>query len=230
MKKVLLPEPTDRPSHCILLLCGDVLLHRNRLIDSISKANNLSVARCAQDQEEVLSVCRRMNVAVIIAHQAFFEQLPRHTLAQITNFGKSCHVLVLLESESIDKKLVAELLLLGCHGVLPRRFSAKLLRRAVLAMLERELWAPRVVITELLSDLLSQASLKEQSGLTPQETRILDMTLQGYNNSAIADALFISRATVRWHKRRLNRKLSASNQTRFPQMKASPSTREEAAG
>lgn len=97
-------------------------------------------------------------------------------------------------------------------------------------MLRRELWAPRVVITELLSDLLRAASLKEQTGLTPQETRILEMTVRGYTNSAIADSLFISMATVRWHKRRINRKLKATNQPRFPQTKTSPSPREQAAG
>lgn len=230
LTKVLHREPSEHPARSVILLCGGVLTHRKRLIDSISKATKFTVIRCAQNQEEVLSVCRLMNVSVMVAHQAFVQQMPRHTLAQLTNFGRGCHVLVILDSESIDPKSVAELLGLGCGGFLPRQFSAKLFRRAILAMLHREIWAPRALISELLSDLLRAASLKEQNGLTPQETRILEMTARGYKNSAIADALFISMATVRWHKRRINRKLKATDQPRLPQMKASPSPREQAAG
>ena len=171
-----------------------------------------------------------MNVSVIVMHQAFVDQLPPNTLAQLTDFGRGCHILVILDSDGIDHKSVVELLGIGCGGFLPRRFSAKLFRRATLALLRREFWAPRAIISELLSDLLRAASLKEQGGLTPQETRILEMTVRGYKNSAIADALFISMATVRWHKRRINRKLKGASQPRFPQMKASPSNQEQAAG
>ena len=87
--------------------------------------------------------------------------------------------------------------------------DGRVLTKAVLAILRGELWAPRAVVSELLSDLLREISVKVETGLTPQEARILELASQGLTNAAIAEALFISPATVRWHKRRLNRKLHA---------------------
>ena len=87
--------------------------------------------------------------------------------------------------------------------------------------------APPVVVSELLAELLRAASLKTDNGLTPQEARIQELTSKGYKNSAIAEALFISLETVRWHKRRLNRKLRGSS--RLPEDLAIPSSHVAAA-
>ena len=72
--------------------------------------------------------------------------------------------------------------------------------------------------------------MKVENGLTPQEARILDLSLRGYKNAAIAETLFISPETVRWHKRRLNRKISGSNQARHPQARATLHSAGVAAG
>jgi DNA-binding CsgD family transcriptional regulator len=104
------------------------------------------------------------------------------------------------------------------------------LKRAVGAILQGQIWAPNEVLSDLLSDLLRAVSMKLENGLTPQEARILELSLQGYKNPAIADALFISLETVRWHRRRLNRKLRTSNQLRYPQTIAAPPDREKAVG
>jgi DNA-binding NarL/FixJ family response regulator len=168
-----------------------------------------------------------LHVAVFMARQAFIEQLTTAELIQLTNYGKTCHVLAILEGDCPEAS-AAKMLRLGCRGVLPEQFSLKLLRRALLAVLSGELWAPGRVIAELVTDLLRTAFLTAENGLTPQEARILELTSKGYKNSAIAEALFISIETVRWHKRRLNRKLRGPG--RLAQDKAIPQSREKAAG
>jgi DNA-binding NarL/FixJ family response regulator len=196
-------------------------------MDTVSGAAGLTLIRCSEDREQLFAVCRRLNVSVFVARQAFIEQLTSPELVQLTNYGRSCYVLAILDSDCLEVS-AREMLRLGCRGVLPPRFSSKLLRRAVLAVLKGELWAPQTVVSELLSELLRASSLKTENGLTPQEARILELTSKGYKNSAIAEALFISLETVRWHKRRLNRKLRGPS--RFPQDLATPPSREAAAG
>jgi DNA-binding NarL/FixJ family response regulator len=227
VKTGLLLEPSDSDRPLTVVLCGDGFLHRKLLRDSVSSTARLTLIRCADDREQLFAVCRRLNVSVFVARQSFLEQLTSADLVQLTNYGKSCYVLAILESDCLEAS-AAKMLRLGCRGVLPRQFSSKLLRRAVLAVLQGELWAPNTVVSELLSELLRAASLKTENGLTPQETRILELTSKGYKNSAIAEALFISLETVRWHKRRLNRKLRGPG--RFPQDTAAPSSREAAVG
>ncbi len=205
-----------------------MLLHRKLFSDSASSAAGLALIRCSENKEQLFAVCRRLNVSLIVVRQAFIDQLANSDVVELTKYGKGSYLLAILETDAIETVSTAKMLRLGCRGVLPHRFSSKLLRRAVLAILKREIWAPSVVVSDLLSDLLRVASMKAESGLTPQEARILELTSQGYKNSAIAEALFISLETVRWHKRRLNRKLRGPS--RFPQETATPPPRELAVG
>jgi DNA-binding NarL/FixJ family response regulator len=228
VKNGLVSEPSTVERQRSVVLCGDITPYRKLFSDSAYKAAGFTIIRCSEDQGVVLSLLQQLNVSILVARESFVAQLPYATVLQVANCGKGCCVLAIMDST--DTPSIVKMLRLGCRGVLPRQFSSKLFRRAVLAILRGELWAPRGIVSELLSELLRAASLKTDSGLTPQEARILELSTKGYKNSAIADALFISLETVRWHKRRLNRKLRGSEQPRFPQMKVSPPPRELAAG
>ena len=227
MKNRAFAEPAQFARQNGVVLCGDLFLHRKLFSDSVSMAAGLTLIRCPEDWDAALRLRQQMNVSLFVARQAFIEQLSSAALMQLTNHGNGGCILAILDGDTVEPTTAAKMLRLGCRGVLSRPFSSKLFRRAVLAILKGELWAPRGVVSELLSDLLRADSLKTENGLTPQEARILELTRQGYKNSAIADALFISLETVRWHKRRLNRKLRQSS--RYPQAKAIPSVREIAA-
>jgi DNA-binding NarL/FixJ family response regulator len=230
VKNGLLPDLSESDIQRTLVVCGDIASHRRLFNESDSKPTSPRIIRCFEDRETVLSILQQSRAAILVAHEAFISQLPVTAVLQLTNFGKGCNILVVLESEIMDRESVVKVLKLGCRGVLPRGFSSKLFKRAVLAILDGEIWAPKRILTELLCDLLRAASLKAENGLTPQEARILELSLQGYKNSAIADALFISLETVRWHKRRLNQKLRGQKDARYPQSKAEAATPQVAAG
>jgi DNA-binding NarL/FixJ family response regulator len=230
VKQGLLLEPSEAVSQHALVLWGQLLAHRKLFSESVAKAAGLNIIRCSENLEEALSLRHRVNVSLYVARQSFLEQLPGSTVMQLTDFGTGSHVMAILEGNTIESTSATKMLRLGCHGVLPRQFSSKLFSRAVLAVLRGQLWAPHAVVSDLMSDLLRAASLKSENGLTPQEVRILELSSQGYTNSAIADTLFISLETVRWHKRRLNRKLRSSSLAHHPPLKASSPPRELAAG
>ena len=225
VKTVLLPEPTASDSQRTVILCGDI--HRSLLSDSFCKAQRLTCVRCPEEGEQVLSLCRRLNASILVAKQAFLEQLPSYEIVQLTKYGKGSCIVAILNSDAVDVASATKLLRLGCRGMLGRRFSSRVLTKVVLAILRGELWAPRAVVSDLLSDLLRENSVKVEAGLTPQEARILELASRGLKNSEIGDALFISPATVRWHKRRLNRKLGARG--RIPPARATSPAQETAA-
>lgn len=230
MKQGLLLEPSEVVGRCTVVLCGHLLLHRKLFNDVVTRTAGVAVVRCSESLQEIFRIHHQTNMSVFVARQSFLEQLSAATVLQITDFGRTARVLAILDSNTVDATSATKMLRLGCHGVLPHHFPSKLFSRAVMAILRGELWAPHAVVSELLSDLLRAASLKADTGLTQQELRILDLSSQGYKNAAIADALFISLETVRWHKRRLNRKLRGNAQPRYPQTKASSPPKELAAG
>jgi DNA-binding NarL/FixJ family response regulator len=207
VKTLLLPEPPALNNQRVVILCGDI--RRSLLSDSFCKAQRLMCVRCPEEWEQVLSLCRRLNVSILVAKQAFLEQLPISEIVRLTKYGKGSCIVAILNGDAVDVASATKLLRLGCRGMLGRRFSSKVLQKVVLAILKGEVWAPRAVVSELLSDLLRENSVKVEPGLTPQEARIFELASRGLKNSDIGEALFISPATVRWHKRRLNRKLRA---------------------
>jgi NarL family two-component system response regulator LiaR len=96
---------------------------------------------------------------------------------------------------------------LGCSGVLQRDASSETLRRAVAAVAAGELWVPRKVSSRLLHNALHNDATRH---LTRRESEILKLIYKGLNNQKIADQLFISRETVRWHLRSLYSKIGVS--------------------
>jgi DNA-binding NarL/FixJ family response regulator len=212
----------DLARHYTIVLCGDVLPSRKLTRDSASRLGNVTLVHCSEEPEQLFSLCRRLNVAVFVAFQSFIEQLSSSDLMQLA-YETGTFGLAILDGETVDWGRAGKMLRIGCRGVLPGRFSSTLFTRAVSAMMRGEFWAPRIVISALLSDLMKSSYLRSETGLTPQEARILELASQGYKNSAIAETLFISTETVRWHKRRLNRKLRAANT--LPPAKATPPIR-----
>ena len=59
------------------------------------------------------------------------------------------------------------------------------------------------------SDLLGGAL----EPLTKKEIRVLQLLVEGYSNSAMAEKLFVSDSTVRTHLRNINMKLGAHSRT-----------------
>jgi DNA-binding NarL/FixJ family response regulator len=195
----------------VVIVIGDIVPHGILGSDEFWNANGLALVRCSEEPIGVLSLCDKLRPAFLVAKQTFLEALPQRDIALITGSGLDVRLLVLLNQDSPDaaKRMVQ----LGCHGVLPPKFSCKMLRRAIPAMLGGELWAPRRVLSEMLFQLLHAPTAKQGSLLTPREVHVLELVTLGYKNSEIAATLFISHETVRWHKRRLYRKVGA---TRIP--------------
>lgn len=57
---------------------------------------------------------------------------------------------------------------------------------------------------------IKQEAFFKQKGLTKSELRIMQMVMQGMTNAAIAEKLFISKATLKTHLNNIYKKLPAS--------------------
>jgi len=117
-------------------------------------------------------------------------------------------VLIIALSDSIDETTSERLLHLGYAGLLRRGESPAVVVRAVQAVANGQLWFPRETLSRILTGFLAA---KDPNRLTARELEILGLIGAGFNNQQIADQLFISRETVRWHVKSLNSKLAVGN-------------------
>lgn len=110
---------------------------------------------------------------------------------------------------------------LGVHGFCHTDIAANLLAKAVQVILEGEYWIPRKLITQVISEIASDADgvVSSPDGpedslistLTPRELQVARMVHMGGNNKMIARELDISERTVKAHLSAIFRKLDIEN-------------------
>lgn len=187
----------------IVVVCGEIVPARC-LAPSLEPGNALTFVRCPEDARAAIPLCQKHTPSVLIAGQAFVEDQKIPIIAQMSRAPGVFVIAVLKRQERDGDKAAANLVRMGCRGVLPSRLHPRLFTRAVLAVLAGEIWAPRLVLSTMLTELLRT---RDENALTARENEILELIRLGRKNSEIAKALFICLETVRWHKRRIYRKV-----------------------
>jgi DNA-binding NarL/FixJ family response regulator len=127
-----------------------------------------------------------------------------HLLKQMAQFNT---VPVLAIADSLDHKACEDLLRMGFVGSLGRRGGHTTAVRAVHAVIAGELWFPRGMLSRVLRGFLLA---QDPNRLTSREVEILELIGGDLNNQQVADKLFISRETVRWHIKSLHSKLGTT--------------------
>lgn len=173
----------------------------------LTESPDFAVLQCQEEPSEVLSDSRRMAPCVLLAREQFVLSAGQNFLSELIGDGHSNKLLVICSSEA---NLIPELLHLGCSGALRIDMPPTDLHRAIRAVASGELWFPRKVMSNAIRTLLSPGAKR----LTAREREILKLIALGYNNREIAQALFISRETVRWHVRSLYTKIGTHDRKR----------------
>jgi DNA-binding NarL/FixJ family response regulator len=163
--------------------------------------DRFAVTKCSGTPEEGLALCRTLVPCILVVTEAFIEKVNFEKFCQAVDFGRSIRVLVEIEDHNRGK--TARLIRMGCAGVLSRNASPEIMCRAVKAVLTDELWVDRKTLSRIVQNILHGI----RCGLTPREIEIYGLLAEGLRNCQIAERLFISVNTVRWHLRSLYSKL-----------------------
>ncbi len=97
--------------------------------------------------------------------------------------------------------LIREMLSHGLRGLFSEDESMDLMARGIRAIFNRELWVPRQILADLLTEVTSvpSPSPNQAASLTGREKEILLVLASGACNKEIADQLCVSPHTVRTH-------------------------------
>ncbi|HVT93819.1 MAG TPA: response regulator transcription factor [Bryobacteraceae bacterium] len=142
-------------------------------------------------------------VVVVLAEPHLLHEAPSQTMLPLLS-GGMIRLLAFTPEEDDGESLLRA----GCMGVIDRGSPPHLFRKAVQTVAAGEMWASRKVMSRLLRASLA---LEGARILTRRETKILELICEGYSNQAVAEKLYVSRETVRWHLRSLYSKLGASS-------------------
>jgi two-component system response regulator NreC len=169
---------------------------------------SLSLVTCS-GPDQIVRTCREEVPCVLVADISFLATADLAEFARAVDLDDSIKVLIVVDED--NSQLCRKLLRMGFAGTIHRSAPAAIFRRALDAVAQGELWASRITTAALVREFLSES---RPLGLTPRERQILGFLAKGYKNQEIAESLFISRETVRWHLRSIYSKLGVPDRKR----------------
>jgi len=179
----------------------------NRALEAADGSPEFIFARSGEASTEILSLCQRLFPALVLIEETRLHRLP---FKQLRDLIARRDIQILVFSDKRDESSHMEFFHQGCTGVIPSNVASPLLRRAVLAICEGELWLPRRVLSKLAHDAFVKGTIRK---VTQRESEIFKLVCLGFTNQQIAEHLFISRETVRWHLRGLYSKIGVASRT-----------------
>jgi DNA-binding NarL/FixJ family response regulator len=159
------------------------------------------IARFSDAPTDLIVLCRRLAPALVVVEDNGIQSFP---FEQLRDLISRREIQILVFSDKLDEVSCEDFFRMGCTGVVPNDVTAGMLRKAVLAICDGELWLPRKILSKLAHDAFLKGAARK---VTQRESEIFKLVCLGLTNQHIAEHLFISRETVRWHLRNLYSKI-----------------------
>lgn len=154
----------------------------------------------------------KLNLDIIIADFSTFAEDLNTFLSLTQEHFQDDKLRILLIGDSamrfVADQHLKELIVRGVVGILPPSGDSNLLKKALRAVCDGELWLDRATLMKLFAYMRRSAS---QASLAKREKEIMAHICQGYRNKEIAQKLNISEQTVKSHCNRIYRKLGVSD-------------------
>lgn len=96
-------------------------------------------------------------------------------------------------------------------GVITPDTSSVLLKKAIKAVANGEVWIERRCMKNFIEKSRSLLNMAEEKGLSKREKEIGSLVVKGYRNKAIAEQLYISEQTVKSHLNKIYKKLGVKS-------------------
>jgi len=199
---------TDNPRIRVLIV-DDHAVVRSGLSAFLLAFDDLELIGDASSGAEAIRVCEKHRPDVILMDLAISGMDGAATTRQIRNRSPDTQVIALTSFR--EENLVQDVLQAGAIGYLLKNTSADELADAI-----RSAHAGRPTLAPEAAEALIQAALHKPAvghDLTEREHEILILMTQGLSNPAMAEQLFVSRSTVKFHVSNILSKLNAESQT-----------------
>jgi NarL family two-component system response regulator LiaR len=195
------------------MIVDDHSMVRRGLATIIKVRDDLELVGEAANGKEALERCKEAPPDVVLMDLV----MPEMSGAEATELIRNdCpHIQVIALTSFQEKELVKEALQAGAISYLLKNVSAEDLAAAIReAAAGRSTLAPEAIQALLQAD--DQTPPREQDpadafGLTPRETEVLSLLVEGLNNPEIAERLVVSRSTAKAHVSNILSKLGVSN-------------------
>lgn len=206
------PQTSEERKINVLIYCPSELI-LSGILRSLEPAREIEVSNIEKTTiESFLESIKSLEPNVILFANS--EPLPNireicKAIKEISE-GKTKSQLLLLGNIPSHEEIVS-LMNVGVRGYFDLNAPSSELPEAIRVIYKGEIWLPRDKMSSIMDRIISVVGkdLKEKTldQLTPTEFQVLRLIGQGKSNDEIAEALFISKNTVRSHIKSIYAKL-----------------------
>jgi DNA-binding NarL/FixJ family response regulator len=189
-------------------------IYRRGLV-ALLEADGIGVVGVADRVDEAIRVLEATRPDVVLVDLFLTDGLGVDLVRHVAEAGE-VRSIVLTVSHDADEMLAA--VRAGADGFLTKDQAPERLGRAIRGVLDGEAALSRRMTGHLLRDVRNgqrrvalASRFPHRERLTPRQLEILQLIATGRTTAQIAEELFLSPETVRWHVKLILRKLNAKN-------------------
>jgi DNA-binding NarL/FixJ family response regulator len=194
-----------------ILVADDHPMLREGLVAVLGTQPDFEVVGEAVDGSEAVRLTERLGPDVILLDLEMPGLDGVATLEKLRNAGSEARTIVFTAYDTDERILGA--LRAGARGYLLKGASRTEIFDAIRTVHSGGSLLQPVVTTRLLEHIERGDEKERSNDLTPRELEVLALLARGRKNSEIADSLFISERTVKFHVSSILGKLGAENRT-----------------
>jgi DNA-binding NarL/FixJ family response regulator len=195
-----------------ILLADDHTIVLNGLKELLSKETDLEIVGIAQSGGDALELARELRPRVAVLDVTLGDingievsRILRQELPETAILGLSMHD---------NPRMIGEFLRTGAQGYVLKESNPRDLVTAIRVLASGECYlSPKVtsVVLQEYRKLLSKPTPSSGDLLSPRETEVLQLLVQGASTREIGSTLHISKNTVDTHRRKIMDKLGCNN-------------------
>ena len=186
-----------------ILVVDDHAVFAQSLAAALNGSPDMHVVGIAHSGVEANAAVAALRPDVTLLDYQLPDVVGTELIRSITAAIPSMQVIVL--TASVDERTIVSAMTAGCVGYVTKDQGLDDVLAAVRAVRSGQAVLP----PHLLAHVLPGRTQRVPASLTPRETQTLQLLAKGSNNDAIAEAMYVSRNTVRNHVQNLMQKLGA---------------------
>ena len=204
----------NSPTIKTLIACSHSLYGEgvSKILSEDKKVDVVSVASTLID---LIESSKQKNFDVLIL-DVDLKGLNLNKILALVKKNKNAKVILLIDN-SYSENLLINGIRSGIRGYVQKNVDASELIQSVKAVNDGELWAERKLMGKVVDGSVyptKEENLKGQIyDLTETEIKIIKLVLTGMTNKEIADELYISEKTVKFHLYKVFKKLKVKNRS-----------------